>query len=209
MNRIGINQGTSGNVSARWRDGFLVTPSGLPYDRCDPADVVWVDDQGGAHGHLVPSSEWRFHLDIYRHRSDVDAIVHTHSVNATAIAVHKRAIPAFHYMVALAGGVDIRCAGYATYGTQALSDQAVAALDGRMACLLAHHGVIAVGADLERALRLAEEVEILARMYLAALTLGEPDVLDDAEMAVVLDRFRTYGQPATASGRRRAATKQR
>ncbi len=195
MNELGINQGTSGNVSARWGDGFIVTPSGVPYARCEPDDLVWMGFDGTVEGRLKPSSEWRFHLDIYRCRPDAQAVVHTHGVHATAIATHRRGIPAFHYMVALAGGVDIRCAGYATYGTQALSDAALVALDGRRACLLANHGVIALGENLAKALRLAEEAETLARMYLAALQLGEPVVLDDVEMAVVLEKFGSYGQP--------------
>lgn len=196
MNDLGINQGTSGNVSARWGEGFLVTPSGVPYARCEAADLVWMGFDGTVEGRLKPSSEWRFHLDIYRHRPDAQAVVHTHGVHATAIAAHRRGIPAFHYMVALAGGFDIRCAGYATYGTQELSDAALVALEGRRACLLANHGVIALGDSLAKALRLAEESETLARMYLAALQLGEPVVLDDAEMAIVLEKFGSYGQPS-------------
>ena len=195
MNELGINQGTSGNVSARCGDGFLVTPSGVPYRTCEAADLVWMGFDGTVEGRLKPSSEWRFHLDIYQRRPDAHAVVHTHGVHATAIAAHRRGIPAFHYMVALAGGVDIRCAGYATYGTQELSDAALVALDGRRACLLANHGVIALGENLAKALRLAEEAETLAKMYLAALQIGEPVVLDDAEMAVVLEKFGSYGQP--------------
>jgi L-fuculose-phosphate aldolase len=200
MNELGINQGTSGNVSARWNDGFLVTPSGVPYPDCTGDDLVWMGFDGTVRGRLRPSSEWRFHLDIYRARPEAQAVVHTHAIHATAIAAHRRSIPAFHYMVALAGGTDIRCAGYATYGTQRLSDAALAALAGRRACLLANHGVIALGESLAKALRLAEEVETLARMYLAALQMGEPIVLDDAEMAVVLDRFGTYGQASPEDG---------
>jgi len=202
MNALGINRGKSGNVSARWRsadfDGYLVTPTGMPYASMAPADIVALPVDGGAEaarGARLPSSEWRFHRDIYRARPDVSAIVHTHAPFATSLACLGRAIPAFHYMVAVAGGNDIRCAPYATFGTQALSDRAVAALDGRRACLLANHGMIAVGTSLATALALAVEVETLAEMYWRALQLGEPILLSDAEMETVSARFRTYGQP--------------
>ncbi len=161
---------------------------------------------GTAHGGLEPSSEWRFHRDIYAVRPEFAAIVHTHSPHATALACHGRGIPAFHYMVAVAGGADIRCAPYATFGTQALSDYAVAALAGRRACLLAHHGVVACGQSLDQALALAIEVEHLARVYLAALALGEPPRLDAAEMERVLERFQHYG-PQNAAGLSRAGRK--
>ncbi|MFO1413412.1 MAG: class II aldolase/adducin family protein [Burkholderiales bacterium] len=204
MNAVGINRGKSGNVSARLRsggiDGFLVTPSGLPYDETTPVDIVTMSLDGGVEGHRVPSSEWRFHRDIYRARPEVGAIVHTHAPFATTLACLGRGIPAFHYMVAAAGGADIRCAPYATFGTQALSDAAVSALEGRRACLLAQHGMIAVGAALDAALALAVEVETLAEMYWRVLQIGEPVVLSDAEMAVVLAKFATYGQPAAAKG---------
>ncbi len=198
MNATGINQGTSGNVSARTEHGFLITPSGLPYDKTSPADLVQMSMDGSSIGRLQPSSEWRFHLDIYRERPDVAAIVHTHSTSATALACLDRGIPPFHYMVAVGGGRDIRCCPYATFGTQQLSDYAVAALQERKACLLGHHGVIATGPNLAKALSIAVEVETLARMYLACLTVGEPKLLDDAEMDVVIEKFRTYGQAQVA-----------
>ncbi|HVE48667.1 MAG TPA: class II aldolase/adducin family protein [Casimicrobiaceae bacterium] len=198
MNAAGINRGKSGNVSARYRDdsfdGFLITPSGLAYDRTEPADIVAVSRDGTPSGRLRPSSEWRFHRDIYADRDDVNAIVHTHSPFATTLACVDRGIPAFHYMIAVAGGDDIRCAPYATFGTQELSDHAVSALVDRKACLLSHHGMIATGRDLEAALALAVEVETLAEMYWRALQIGEPDVLPAAEMAEVLQRFKNYGQ---------------
>ncbi len=178
MNAAGINRGKSGNVSARWRDvdfdGFLITPTGVPYDQTTPGQIVAVTLGGEARGSLLPSSEWRFHRDIYAARADAHAIVHTHAPFATSLACLHRGIPAFHYMVAVAGGKDIRCAPYATFGTQELSDHAVAALDGRDACLLANHGMIAVGASLAKALALAVEVETLAEMYWRALQVGEP-----------------------------------
>ena len=198
MNAAGINRGKSGNVSARWRDvafdGFLITPTGVPYSQLEPEQVVAMTLGGEARGTLLPSSEWRFHRDIYVAREEVQAIVHTHAPFATSLACLHRDIPAFHYMVAVAGGKDIRCAHYATFGTQELSDRAVVALEGRSACLLANHGMIAVGASLAQALALAVEVETLAEMYWRALQIGEPVLLSDAEMNVVLEKFRTYGQ---------------
>jgi len=199
MNAADINRGKSGNVSVRLQTadfhGFLVTPTGLPYADTTPNDIVAVGLDGAVRGARLPSSEWRFHRDIYLQRVDATAIVHTHSPRATALACMRLPIPAFHYMVAVAGGHDIRCAPYATFGTQALSDHALTALDGRRACLLANHGVIALGATLDRALALAIEVENLADMYTHALQLGTPVVLDDDEMRVVVQKFATYGQP--------------
>lgn len=193
MNALGINQGASGNVSARVEGGFLVTPSGLPYENLQPGDIVHLGLDGHATGHREPSSEWRFHRDIYATRPEAGAVVHTHSAYATTLACLGRAIPAFHYEVAFAGGKDIRCAPYRSFGTQDLSDAALAALEGRRACLLAHHGVIAFGADLDDALRLADKVEAMARLYWQALQVGEPAILDDDEMARIVERFRHYG----------------
>ena len=170
----------------------------MPFVHGRTEDIVAMPIAGEAEparGTRVPSSEWRIHRDIYRARPDTAAIVHTHAPFATSLACLNRGIPAFHYMVAVAGGKDIRCAPYATFGTQALSDHAVAALDGRKACLLANHGMIAIGAALPAALALAVEVETLAEMYWRALQLGEPVVLSDAEMDLVIAKFRTYGQP--------------
>lgn len=199
MNTSGINVNKSGNVSMRCRRGarrgFLLTPSGVPYEHLDPQDIVFVDDAGVPVGRCEPSSEWRFHAAIHAARAELVAIVHTHSPFATALACQGLSIPAFHYMVAVAGGHDIRCADYATFGTQALADNAVVALRNRKACLLAHHGVIACGRSLDAAFALALEVENLARTYVAVRSLGEPRILDSAEMDRVLERFRTYGQP--------------
>jgi L-fuculose-phosphate aldolase len=205
MNAAGINVNKSGNVSARCMRGavagLVITPTGLPYARLAPADLAFVplradgESEARAQGPRAPSSEWRFHHDICRARPEFGAIVHTHSAHATALACLGEGLPAFHYMVAAAGGADIRCAPYATFGTQALSDHALAALEGRKACLLAHHGVIACGADLEAALALAIEVENLARTYTAVRQLGTPRLLDAVEMERVLEKFRDYGQP--------------
>ena len=200
MNELGINQGKSGNVSARVEDGFLVTPTGIPYEKIRSEEIVAMRMDGTFEGKILPSSEWRFHRDIYAARADVHAIVHTHATFATTLACLDRAIPPFHYMVAAAGGRDIRCAPYATFGTQELSDHALAALRDRKACLLSHHGMIACAADLEKALALAVEVESLARMYWQALQIGEPALLPDSEMATVLEKFVAYGQQSFTDG---------
>ena len=195
MNARGLNRGKSGNVSARSGSGFLVTPTGLAYESMQPEDIVAMNPQGEWRGTRAPSSEWRFHRDIYGARSEVAAIVHVHSTFATTLACLARGIPAFHYMIAMAGGRDIRCAPYATFGTQELSDHALKALDDRTACLLANHGMIAIGSALADALALAVEVEALAEQYWRALQIGEPNLLADAEMDRVLEKFQTYGQP--------------
>jgi L-fuculose-phosphate aldolase len=194
MNASGLNQGTSGNLSHRVENGFLVTPTGMEYDVLRPEDLVLMRFDGSHEGERLPSSEWRFHRDILAARPEVNAVLHAHSLSSTAVSCLRRCIPPFHYMVAAAGGTDIRCAPYATFGTEELSLNAVAALEGRKACLLANHGLITVGAGLPSAFKLAIEVETLAAMYLQALQVGEPVLLDAAEMAVVLEKFRTYGQ---------------
>jgi L-fuculose-phosphate aldolase len=198
MNAAGINRGMSGNVSARVRtgaqDGFLITPTGMPYETTTPDDIVAVTLDGDVRGTRLPSSEWRFHRELYRARADIHAIVHVHAPFATTLACLRRGIPAFHYMVAKAGGRDIRCAPYATFGSDELANHAVEAMVDRRACLLANHGMIAAGNDLEAALALAVEVEGLAEMYWRALQLGDPELLSDAEMDGVIEKFRTYGQ---------------
>ena len=195
MNRLGINQGKSGNVSARITNGFLVTPTGIPYAETKPEQIVAMDMNGVHEGTILPSSEWRFHRDIYASRPDVQAIVHTHATFATTLACMSREIPAFHYMIAAAGGDTIRCAPYATFGTQQLSNYAVTALRDRMACLLAQHGMIAVGESLDKALAVAVEVESLARMYWQILQVDpQPPILSADEMKIVIEKFRTYGQ---------------
>ena len=203
MNTLGINRGKSGNVSARWKDGFLVTPSGLPYEETRPTDMVFVDGKGTPAGKRPPSSEWRFHHDIYRSRNDAQAVVHTHSSFATTLACLGMDVPAFHYMIAVAGGNSIRCAPYATFGTQELSDHALQALSTRKACLLANHGMIATGGSLKHALALAVEVEALCEQYWRALQIGKPAILSDAEMQVVLEKFKTYGKMQEITAHRR------
>ena len=197
MNASRINRGTSGNVSARIEGGFLITPTALAYDALQPEDIVEMTLDGGIRGMGRPSSEWRFHRDIYAARPEVGAIVHAHSPFATTLSCLGRGIPAFHYMVALAGGDDIRCATYATFGTQQLSDQVLAAIQDRKACLMANHGMIAVGESLDEALALAVEVEALAEQYVRALQIGQPHLLSADEMRRVLESFQTYrGQSA-------------
>lgn len=194
LTRRGLTYGKSGNISVR-RDerSFFVSPTGMSYESLAPEDIPLVDSEGRWFGRRRPSSEWRFHRDILKSRSEVGAIVHTHSPKATALACTGRGIPAFHYMVAVAGGADIRCAPYHTFGSEELSTAAVEALKDRAACLLANHGVIALGRDLEGALSLAGEVEDLAAKYCAVLALGEVRILSDAEMERVMEKFRTYG----------------
>lgn len=196
MDEAGFCPSKSGNVSARTDEGMIITPSGLPYKATTPADLVEIGFDGAVRaGKLRPSSEWPFHAAIYEARPDAKAIVHTHSPKATALACARRGIPAFHYMVAYCGGKDIRCADYATFGTDDLARNAVAGLEGRKAVLLANHGVIALGATLDGAYAIAAEVENLAGQYLALLAAGlEPVVLDDAEMARVGEKFAGYGK---------------
>ena len=193
MNASGLNQGTSGNVSLREKKGMLITPTSMAYAKMKPDDIVEMGLDGKVRGEGRPSTEWRFHLDIFRARPDVHAIVHAHPTYCTTLAIMERPIPAIHYMVAVAGGADIRCAPYATFGTQELSDHAVEALKDRKACLLAHHGMIAVADTLERAMWLAVEVETLARQYVNCLQLGEPSVLPPEEIANVAGRIANYG----------------
>lgn len=196
MNRSGLNQGTSGNVSHRIDGGMLITPTSLPYDKMKPADIVEMNFDGTFSGRHRPSSEWRFHRDILKKRTDVNIVLHTHSVYTTTLAVHERGIPAFHYMVAVAGGFDIRCSPYACFGTQELSDHALKALEGRTACILGHHGLIVLANTFEKALWLATEVETLAKMYVHALAIGEPPRLSDKEMTQVQEQIKrmSYGQ---------------
>ena len=192
--RLGLTKGTSGNVSARTKSGFLVTPSGTPYEDLTSDKIVAVDLEGRYRGDFLPSSEWRMHLDFYLAKPACGAVVHCHSPRATALSCHRRGIPAFHYMVALAGGSRIECAEYASFGTRALSNAMIAALGERNACLLANHGQIAGGPNLKKALSVTEGVEDLADQYLSSLVLGEPVILDADEMAEILKKFKSYGK---------------
>lgn len=190
---FGLMRGSAGNVSMRVEDGFLITPSGAVAQDMQAEGMVQLDMHGLVRSEGKPSTEWRFHRDIYQARPEVTAVVHTHSMFATTIACLRKDIPPFHYMISLAGGNTIRCAPYALFGTQALSDLAVQALAERNACLLANHGMIAVGRNLEHALKVAVEVETLCEQYWRALQLGEPALLSEAEMQAVHEQFKGYG----------------
>lgn len=201
MNEEGINQGTSGNVSVRTPEGFLMTASGIPYDKMKPEHIVEMDLDGGYIGEYLPSTEWRMHMDIFKHRPEANAVVHTHSIYATALSCLRKDIPPFHYMIGIAGGTTLRCASYAEYGTQALSDAMLKAMKDRMACLLANHGQIAFGPDLDKALWRAGEVETLCHQYWAALQAGKPVLLNERQMTTVLARFKTYGKQTDELGK--------
>ena len=196
IDKAGFCPSKSGNVSARFRDGLLITPSGLPYAQTRPEDLIYVALDGTVlSGSRKPSSEWPFHTEIYKARPDAQAIVHTHSPRATALSCARRGIPAFHYMIALCGGDDVRCADYATFGSPELAANAVKALEGRKAVLLANHGVIALGATLAGAHTIVAEVENLAGQYLDLLASGlDPVILDAAEMERVSAKFAGYGK---------------
>ncbi|WP_076366976.1 class II aldolase/adducin family protein [Phaeovulum vinaykumarii] len=193
MNRTGLNSGTSGNISIRHGDGLLLTPTAIPYERLTPEDIVFLGMDGRVEGRHNPSSEWRFHRDILAARPEAGAVVHAHAPFCTVLAIMNRPIPPIHYMVAVAGGSDIRVAPYALYGTEELSRNALAALEGRTACLLEHHGLIAIGTTLDKAMWLAHEVEALARQYHGCLALGTPRELSPAQMDEVMAKISGYG----------------
>ena len=183
----------SGNISARYKEGFLITPSGKKYSSLKTRDIVFVSLEGKFDKKKgIPSSEWQFHQDIYKNKKEAKAIVHAHSTNATAVSTHKRGIPSFHYMVAMAGGHDIKCAKYATFGTRDLSKNILKALKGRKACLIANHGQIAFETNLPKAFELAEEVENISLQYITSLKLGKPKILSKNEMKKVLSKAKNY-----------------
>jgi len=192
--RLGLNRGTSGNVGARCGEYFLVTPSGVPADEMSVDEMVKMDFSGNAIGPGKPSSEWRFHLDILKGKPEVNAVVHVHSMFATTLACLRMEVPAFHYMISVAGGDSIRCAPYALFGSQALSDAALSALIDRKACLLANHGMIAVGETLKKALSITVEVETLCEQYWRTLQIDQPFILSPSEMSEVQDKFKGYGR---------------
>lgn len=201
LDALGMNRGSTGNLSLRWAregiDGMLITPTGMGADELRPQDLVWVGADGCVVGDWQPSSEWHFHLATYRVRPELQAVVHTHSVHATALACLDRPLPAFHYMVAVAGGDSVPLVPYFTFGTEALSQAVAVAMQQRDACLLAHHGLVAAGRTLAQAMKLAQEVESLCEVYLKALAVAEPALLSADEMARVIERFRHYGKTAT------------
>jgi L-fuculose-phosphate aldolase len=193
MNTLGINQGTSGNISLRHGAGMLITPTSVPYEEMRPEQIVLMNLDGAFNPGQRPSSEWRFHRDILKARPEAQAVVHAHPPYATTLAIMGREIPPLHYMIAAAGGDTIRCAPYATFGTEELSRHAVAALENRQACLLAHHGMIAIGPSLAKAMWLAVEVETLARQYHGCLQIGTPPLLSKSEIENVRARMAGYG----------------
>lgn len=197
MNASGLNQGTSGNISARYKDRMLITPSATPYDAMKPEMIAAMPldrDDGSWDGPLKPSTEWRFHLDIMRGRPDVGGVVHTHSTYATVLAIARKPIPACHYMIAAFGGNNVRVCNYARYGTKALSANVLKALDGRSACLMANHGMLATGSSLPKAMWAAIELETIAKQYYHTLLIGGPVILPDDEIAGVLESFGSYGR---------------
>lgn len=199
LDALGLNRGSTGNASVRVAGGMLITPTGAGADTLRADDLVVVADDGTMSGMWQPSSEWHFHRAIYRARLDVDAVVHTHSTHSTALACQRRALPPFHYMVAITGAASVPCVPYHTFGTEALSNAVVDGLGGGLACLLANHGLVTCGATIATALKIALEVESLCQSYLASLVLGEPARLDDAEMARVIEKFKSYGRTARRS----------
>ncbi|MCP5266032.1 MAG: class II aldolase/adducin family protein [Burkholderiaceae bacterium] len=200
MSRLGINKGTAGNISVRGDGGFYISPTGITYADMSADQIVFMKWDGSYEGDILPSSEWRFHRDILAERTELNAVVHTHSTNATAVSILGHDIPAIHYLVASAGGNSIPCARYETFGTAALGRSILNAMKGRRACLLAHHGTIAAGVNLSKAMALSVNVEEMASLYLACLPFGKPPVLSDAEMERILEKFRTYGrQPALSA----------
>ena len=197
LNTTNLSALRSGNISARFKekgkDGFLITPSGARYTTMKPNDLVFVTLDGRFDKKKgKPSSEWRFHQDIYRSKKEARAIVHAHSTCATALSTHRKSIPAFHYMVALAGGNDIKCANYATFGSRNLSNNILKVLKNRSACLLANHGQISTASNLDSAFELAQEVENLSLQYINALRLGKPRILSNKEIKIVLGKMKNY-----------------
>ncbi len=194
MNERGINQGTSGNISVRVDGGFLITPSGVPYDEMKPADIVFMKLDASHQGPRKPSTEWRFHRDIMEKKPEVGAVIHLHSMFCTSLSILRREIPAVHYMIAAAGGPTVPCVPYVTWGTQELADYIIGALSDRHACLLANHGMVCVGPNLKKAAWLAVEIETLAAQYWRALQIGVPHILPDDEIGRVMEKFKSYGQ---------------
>ena len=193
LNSKNLSALRSGNISSRYKDGFLITPSGKKYSALKNNDIVFVSLNGYFDKKKgIPSSEWKFHQDIYRNKKEAKAIVHAHSTCATAVSTHKRGIPSFHYMVAMAGGHDIKCAKYATFGTRKLSENILKALKGRKACLISNHGQIAFEESLSKAFELAEEVENISLQYITSLKLGKPKILSINEMKKVLSKAKNY-----------------
>ncbi len=194
MEQMGLNQGTSGNVSVRCRDRFLVSPSGIEPEKLTADMMVLLDEHGKFEGEFKPTSEWRMHTGLLMARPDVSAIVHCHSRFATTLACAHKTIPPLHYMTSVTGAGEILLAPYATFGSQALADGIAETLRGRLACLMANHGQIALGRSLEHALSIASEVETQASYYHGTLAIGGPEILPDDAIKEVLEKFKSYGQ---------------
>ena len=197
LQEMGLNHGATGNCSCRDDDTFLITPSGVDTENLSADKMVRMDFSGNiveSKFNLKPSSEWRFHQDIMSNREEVGAVVHTHSIYASSVSLFNKEIPPFHYMIAVAGGDSVRCAPYAMFGTQELSDNIIGALDDRKACLIANHGLVAIGENLREALQIAEEIEHLCHLYIEAKKLGEPNLLNEEQMSEVIKRFKTYSR---------------
>jgi L-fuculose-phosphate aldolase len=202
MDALGMNRGSTGNLSIRHanesREGMLITPTGMGADELRPQDLVWVGWDGSVRGDWQPSSEWHFHRAVYLARPDLNAVLHTHSTHAAALACLRRELPAFHYMVAVAGGDNVPCIPYFLFGTEALSQAVGVAMKDRKACLMANHGLVAAGVSLTQAMKVLQEIESLCEVYLKALAVGEPVVLSREQMAQVIARFAVYGKTARA-----------
>lgn len=196
LDALGMNRGSTGNASVRWQAGMLITPTGMGSAELCPQDLVWVGWDGRVEGAWQPSSEWHFHRAAYLGRAEVQAVLHTHAVHAAALACLRRSLPAFHYMVAVAGGTDVPLVPYFTFGTEALSQGVAQALQQRFACLLANHGLVTTGHSVAHAMKVMQEIETLCEVYLKALAVGEPTVLSNQDMAVVIEKFRHYGRTA-------------
>ena len=194
MREDGVNQGTAGNISVRFKDGMLITPSGMPYEIMKPEDIVFVNSKGEAEKDKIPSSEWRFHLSILKDNPNFNAVIHNHAVYSSMVSIlNIDYIPAIHYMVGVAGGNKIPCAKYATYGTQELCDNISSAMKGYKACILNNHGLVAADENLQKAYHVMMEVENLARLYIGVKTIGNFSILHDSEMEIVLEKFKNYG----------------
>lgn len=212
MNTSGINQGTSGNISVLFEDRMLISPSAIPYDELEPEMIAsfTLDGSGAWEGPMRPSTEWRFHLNLLHERPDAHAVVHAHPPYCTTLAIARKEIPACHYMIAAFGGNNIRCAGYATFGTQELADLALDAIRDRTACLLANHGMITIGKTLAKAMWRAIELETIARQYYLSLQIGGPVLLSDAAIKLTAQGFASYGlQDDEGAGPRRKASRRR
>ena len=189
-----LNQGKTGNVSHRWRNGILITPSGIDYDKLNYKDIVFVDINGKAVGERLPSSEWRFHLNIIKNRKEVDSIIHNHPVYGTGFSMLRKEIKSFHYLIGLFGGVNIRCTKFMMPGSESLSNEILISLKKRKACLIANHGVVTIGKNLDEAFYLAEQFEALCKQITIAKINGKPKLIDEKKMTIILKKLKNYSK---------------